>query len=58
MHIGVRGRVTSPMGQADNTYCIWETVCGTEKIVKQKMQDAESFVATPSAKRGGGKEKK
>ena len=28
------------------------------KIIKQKMQGAESFVAPPNAKRGNGKEKK
>ena len=31
---------------------IKQTVCRTEKIIKQKMQGAESFVASPSAKRG------
>ena len=37
---------------------VWETVCRTEKYVKQKMQGAKSFVAMPSAKRGDGKKKK
>ena len=37
---------------------IWETVCRTEKIIKQKMQGVESFVAPPSPKRGDGKKKK
>ena len=35
-----------------------KTVCCTEKIIKQKMQGAKSFVAPPNAKRGDGKEKK
>ena len=37
---------------------IWETVCRTEKIIKQKMQGYESFVAPLSAKRGDVKDKK
>ena len=28
------------------------TVCRTEKIIKQKMQGAESFVAPPNAQMG------
>ena len=35
-----------------------KTVCRTEKIIKQKMQGAKSFVAPTSVKRGDGKKRK